>query len=213
MKATPNLLTALLTGLNVENDRFSFSCAWENSPERLARPLRRQRFGRSNLYRNRGDGTFEAISDAAAVNDPGAGMSACWCDFDNDGKQDIYVANMWSAAGQRISEQEIFHQKDPQEIQSLYRRHSRGNSLYKNSGNAHFQNISAPAGVEMGRWAWSSDFWDFDHDGYSDLYIANGYISGGAAPDPAAFSGAKSSAISGLFNPITCLRTRLECYQ
>jgi len=33
----------------------------------------------------------------------------------------------------------------------------------------------------MGRWAWSSDAWDFDHDGYPDLYIANGYISG---PDP-----------------------------
>jgi Flp pilus assembly protein TadD/peroxiredoxin len=32
--------------------------------------------------------------------------------------------------------------------------------------------------VEMGRWAWSSDAWDFDHDGYPDLYIANGYISG-----------------------------------
>jgi tetratricopeptide (TPR) repeat protein len=29
----------------------------------------------------------------------------------------------------------------------------------------------------MGRWAWCSDFWDFDHDGYPDLYIANGYIS------------------------------------
>ena len=30
----------------------------------------------------------------------------------------------------------------------------------------------------MGRWAWCSDSFDFDHDGYSDLYIANGYISG-----------------------------------
>ena len=30
----------------------------------------------------------------------------------------------------------------------------------------------------MGRWAWCSDAWDFDHDGFSDLYIANGYISG-----------------------------------
>jgi Flp pilus assembly protein TadD/peroxiredoxin len=176
------------SGLNVENDRFSFSCAWGDLDSNGWPDLYvANDFGRSNLYRNRGDGTFEAISDAAAVNDPGAGMSACWCDFDNDGKQDVYVANMWSAAGQRISEQEIFHQKDPQEIQSLYRRHSRGNSLYKNSGNAHFQNISAPAGVEMGRWAWSSDFWDFDHDGYSDLYIANGYISGGAAPDLGSF--------------------------
>ena len=39
----------------------------------------------------------------------------------------------------------------------------------------------------MGRWAWSSDAWDFDHDGYSDLYIANGYISGSAAPELSSF--------------------------
>ena len=30
----------------------------------------------------------------------------------------------------------------------------------------------------MGRWSWSSDFWDIDHDGYADLYVANGYLSG-----------------------------------
>src|SRR2546430_2992293 len=30
----------------------------------------------------------------------------------------------------------------------------------------------------MGRWAWSSDSWDFDHDGFADIYVANGYISG-----------------------------------
>ena len=39
----------------------------------------------------------------------------------------------------------------------------------------------------MGRWAWSSDAWDFDHDGYPDLYIANGYISGADARDLASF--------------------------
>ena len=108
-------------------------------------------------------------------------MSACWFDFDNDGNQDIYVANMWSAAGQRVSEQEIFHEKDPENIRALYRRHARGNSLYRNQGSGKFQNVSEQAGAGMGRWAWSSDAWDFDHDGYSDLYIANGYISG---PDP-----------------------------
>jgi len=42
------------------------------------------------------------------------------------------------------------------------------NSLYKNTGNGRFENVSKLAGVEMGRWAWSSDAWDFDHDGFSD---------------------------------------------
>jgi Flp pilus assembly protein TadD/peroxiredoxin len=169
-------------GLNVENDRYSFACAWgdlngDGSPDLYVA----NDFGRSNLYRNNGNGTFTAISSEAGVEDAGAGMSAAWFDFDNDGNQDIYVANMWSAAGQRLSEQKIFHEGDPENIRALYRRHARGNSLYQNQGNGKFQNISDRAGVEMGRWAWSSDAWDFDHDGYPDLYIANGYISG---PDP-----------------------------
>ena len=169
-------------GLNVDNNRYSFACAWgdinsDGNPDLYVA----NDFGRSNLYRNNGDGTFSTISSGAGVEDAGAGMSACWCDFDNDGNQDIYVANMWSAAGQRVSEQAIFHEKNPEDVRALYRRHARGNSLYRNQGNGKFQNIGEQAGAEMGRWAWSSDAWDFDHDGYSDLYIANGYISG---PDP-----------------------------
>ncbi len=104
-------------------------------------------------------------------------MSACWSDFDNDGRQDIYVANMWSSAGQRVSTQKQFQSNTPEDIRALYRRHARGNSLYRNQGNGKFQNICQEAGVEMGRWSWCSDFWDLDHDGYPDLYVANGYIS------------------------------------
>jgi tetratricopeptide (TPR) repeat protein len=105
-------------------------------------------------------------------------MSATWFDYDTDGKQDVYVSNMWSAAGIRVSEQKPFHQSDPENIRALYRQHARGNSLYQNLGNGKFKNVSTQAGIEMGRWAWASDAWDFDHDGYPDLYIANGYISG-----------------------------------
>jgi len=176
------------SGLGAENDRFSFACAWGDINSNGWPDLYvANDFGRSNLYRNRGDGTFEAISDFAGVNDPGAGMSACWADFDNDGRQDIYVSNMWSAAGQRVSEQPIFHANDTADIQSHYRRHARGNSFYKNSGNSHFKNVGDEAGVQMGRWAWSSDAWDFDHDGYSDLYVANGYISGPDTRDLGSF--------------------------
>jgi tetratricopeptide (TPR) repeat protein len=177
-----------VAGLNVENDRYSFACAWGDygSDGRLSLYVAND-FGRNNLYRNNGDGSFTAVSGEAQVNDVGAGMSAAWFDFDNDGRQDIYVANMWSAAGLRVSQQEKFHEKEPEDTRALYRQHARGNSLYQNLGNGKFQNVSSQAGVEMGRWAWCSDAWDFDHDGYSDLYIANGYISGADTRDLGSF--------------------------
>lgn len=169
-------------GLNVDNNRYSFACAWgESTSSGLPDLYVANDFGRNNLYRNNGDGTFAAVSSSANVEDVGAGMSACWSDFNNDGNQDIYVANMWSAAGQRVSMQSRFQQEAPKEIRALYQRHARGNALYRNLGNGTFQNVSEQAGVEMGRWAWCSDLWDFDHDGYPDLYVANGYIT---APEP-----------------------------
>jgi Flp pilus assembly protein TadD/peroxiredoxin len=166
-------------GLSVDNDRYSFASAWgDYNPDGSPDLYVANDFGRNNLYRNNGDGTFTCVSAEAGVEDVGAGMSACWFDFDNDGKLDIYSAAMWNAAGMRVSEQKCFHENEPESVRALYRRHAGGNSLYRNQGNGKFQNVSSQAGVEMGRWAWCSDAWDFDHDGYSDLYIANGYISG-----------------------------------
>jgi len=165
-------------GLNVDNDRFSFACAWgDYNSDGFPDLYVANDFGRNNLYRNNGDGTFACVSAEAGVEDVGAGMSASWFDFDNDGKPDLYSAAMWAGAGLRVSQHERFHEKDPENIRALYRQHARGNSLYRNLGNGKFQNASSAAGVDMGRWAWCSDAWDFDHDGFSDLYIANGYIS------------------------------------
>ena len=99
-------------GLNADNDRYSFACAWGGSDSNGLPDLYvANDFGRSNLYRNNGDGSFTAVSSQAHVDDVGAGMSACWSDFDNDGSQDIYVADMWSAAGQRVSGQKAISAK------------------------------------------------------------------------------------------------------
>jgi len=184
-------------GLNVDNNRYSFACAWgESMSEGLPDLYVANDFGRNNLYRNKGDGTFASASSFAHVEDVGAGMSACWLDFNNDGHQDIYVANMWSSAGQRVSMQKGFQENAPEEIRALYRRHARGNALYKNEGNGEFRNVSQQAGVEMGRWAWCSDLWDFDHDGYPDLYVANGYIS---APERGPEEGPGRSDLGSFF--------------
>ncbi len=176
------------SGLNQNNTRYSFCCGWGNA---AADGSNRELwpdlyvvndFGRKNLYRNNGDGTFTDIAPQAGVEDIGAGMSVSWLDYDNDGAQDIYVANMWTAAGERISTQDIFKKSSSKEVRALYQKHAMGNSLLRNKG-AAFEDTTNYAGVGMGRWAWSSDALDFDHDGFPDLYITNGMVSGPSPQD------------------------------
>ena len=175
-------------GLNVENDRYSFACSWGDvSGDGWPDLYVVNDFGRNVLYRNKGDGTFEAVSREARVDEAGAGMSSCWLDFDNDGKQDIYAAGMWVAAGMRVFDDSHFHPDEPEQIRALYRRHMTGNSLYRNQGDGKFENVGVQAGVEMGRWSWSCDAWDFDNDGFPDLYVANGYASGLEKRDVSSF--------------------------
>jgi tetratricopeptide (TPR) repeat protein len=167
------------TGLDKNNTRFSFCCGWadfdgDGWPDLYVV----NDFGRKNLFKNNGDGTFTDVAKEAGVEDVGAGMSASWQDFDQDGRQDLYVADMWTAAGLRVSMQQIFQQGASEEVRAMYRRHAIGNGLYRNRGDGSFEDAGARSGTLMGRWAWSSDAWDFNHDGFPDLYIANGMISG-----------------------------------
>lgn len=174
------------TSLNQNNTRYSFCCGWSDfNHDGWPDLYVVNDFGRKNLYRNNGDGTFTDIASQAGVEDVGAGMSVCWFDYDNDGAEDLYVADMWTAAGERISMQDIFQKDAPMEPRALYQKHAMGNSLFHNklrNGNA-FQDTTRAAGVGIGRWAWSSDAWDFDHDGFPDLYIVNGMVTGPSRED------------------------------
>ena len=174
------------SGLSRNNTRYSFACGWSDF-DRDGWPdlYVVNDFGRKNLYRNNGNGTFTDIAPRTEVEDIGAGMSVCWFDYDNDGADDLYVANMWTAAGERITMQDIFKPNAPGKTRALYHQHAMGNSLFRNpaaSGSA-FEDKTVAAGVGIGRWAWSSDAWDFDHDGLPDLYIANGMVTGPARED------------------------------
>ena len=176
------------SGMDQNSNRFGFACSWvdynhDGWPDLYVA----NDFGRKNLYRNNGDGTFTDVAREAGVEDVGAGMSVCWFDYDNDGKQDLYVTDMWSAAGKRVSTQEAFVKEAPEEVRVLLRKHADGNSLFHNQGDGRFSDAGASGGVQMGRWSWSGDAWDFDHDGYPDLYISNGMISGPKRRDLSSF--------------------------
>ena len=171
------------SGLSQNNTRYSFCCGWSDY-DRDGWPdlYVVNDFGRKNLYRNNGDGTFTDVAAQTAAEDIGAGMSVSWLDYDNDGAPDLYVGNMWTAAGERVSRQEIFKKDSPKDVRSLYQKHAMGNSLLHNHG-AAFEDTTNASGIGMGRWAWSSDTFDFDHDGFPDLYVANGMVSGHSRHD------------------------------
>ncbi|MDA1190660.1 MAG: CRTAC1 family protein [Candidatus Poribacteria bacterium] len=95
------------------------------------------------LYRNNGDGTFTDVTAQAGVGDTGYGFSCAVADFDNDGWQDLYVANYGA------------------------------NVLYRNNGDGTFTDITAQSGVGDTRWAAAAAFADPDRDGDLDLFVAN----------------------------------------
>ncbi len=96
------------TGINENNDRFSFAPAWcdfdgDGWPDLYVA----NDFGRGNLYRNR-NGQFRDEAAKAGLDGAGPGMSAAWFDYDGDGRPDLYVSDMWTAAGQRVTRDAAF---------------------------------------------------------------------------------------------------------
>ncbi len=99
--------------------------------------------GSNALFRNRGDGTFENVTERAGVADRERwGSGAFAADYDGDGWTDLLVTNFGP------------------------------NSLFRNRGDGTFENVAARAGIECPGWNTGAAFFDADGDGDLDLYIA-----------------------------------------
>ncbi|HJN65633.1 MAG TPA: VCBS repeat-containing protein [Pirellulales bacterium] len=165
-------------GLDMNNARFSFMGSWDDYDNDGDQDLYvANDYGRDNLYRNDG-GHFVDVAEQAGAEDAASGMSVSWGDYDRDGWMDAYISNMWSSAGKRVSSQPQFKKNASPDVKRRLQRFARGNTLLHNDQNGGFRDQSANAGVEMGRWAWGSLFADINNDGWSDLLIGNGYITG-----------------------------------
>jgi hypothetical protein len=101
--------------------------------------------GPNALYKNKGDGTFVDVAEPAGV---GLGDRICvgatFADYDNDGRQDLYVT---STRG--------------------------GNVLFHNEGNGTFQNATEKAGLTLVAHSQTATFFDYDNDGSLDLFVTN----------------------------------------
>lgn len=171
-------------GLDQNNDRWSLSAAWEDFDNDGDQDLYvANDFGRNNLYRNDeglfpGERRFVDVAGELAAEDLSPGMSANWGDCNNDGRMDLYISNMFSGAGNRITFQDRFMPEADSSIRQQFQRHARGNSLLLNQGGGKpFQDATSEAGVGVGRWAWSSTFADLNNDTFSDILVANGYVT------------------------------------
>ena len=170
-------------GLAANNQRFSYAAAWEDFDNDGDQDLYvANDFGRNNLYQNTA-GRFTDVAGRAGVEDVGSGMSVAWSDYNGDGWMDLYVGNMFSAAGSRITYQRRFAAAFNSSALSTVRRLARGNTMFRNAGDGTMQDVSAEAGVALGRWAWSSNFVDINNDGLEDLIVANGFVTGGTDVD------------------------------
>jgi len=130
-------------------------------------------FSENFLFENDGAGNFTDATARTGVADIGFGMGSDWGDYDNDGKLDLYVANMYSKAGQRIT-------KQVSNLNPRFAQMARGNSLFKNMGES-FERVSgleAPEVlVEAAGWGWGSQFVDFDNDSWLDIYTLSGFYT------------------------------------
>jgi hypothetical protein len=112
-------------------------------------------FGTDRFFVNKGDGTFTDRTEQAIGIDTKKGMNADWADFDGDGLFDVFVTN----------------------ITDDYMRE--GNFLWKNDGDLTFTDVSRETGTHDTGWGWGGRFFDYDHDGWLDLYVTNGWVSAG----------------------------------
>ena len=127
-----------------------------------------------HLFRNDGTDGFADVTAEAGTTAFGFAMGATWGDYDNDGKQDLYVTNMFSKAGQRITSQ-------VEGLNADYAESATGNYLYHQKDDGKFDLVSGlkpPAMlVAKAGWGWGGQFADFNNDGWLDIYSNNGYFT------------------------------------
>jgi hypothetical protein len=164
------------SGMSLGRKHISWAAAWgDYNSDGFPDLYVANDFGANTLFTNHKDGTFSEDAAKLGVEDRGNGMGASWADYDNDGVLDLYVSNMHSYAGERITHTPIDYLTPAQA--DLARKFSKGNSLFRGLPGGTFKEVTPQVAVAEAGWAWGHLFFDYDNDGDQDLYVVNGYFS------------------------------------
>ena len=200
-------LTGIVGGLNMvqadyDNDGYPdvlvLRGAWFGEQGRLP----------NSLLHNRGDNTFEDVTETAGMLSFHPTQTASWGDYDNDGRLDLFIGNETTpnSPRERYHPCELYHNEgngkfsevakenglavvgfvkgvawadiDNDGDQDLYlSRFTESNLLFRNdgsdgSGHWRFTEIGRQAGVEQPLRSFPTWFFDYDNDGFEDLFVA-----------------------------------------
>jgi hypothetical protein len=118
------------------------------------------RFNAPNLlYINQGDGTFKEMAHAYGLDVKDASVMAAFCDYDRDGWLDVFILTNL--------------------LDSVEHPNGQRSYLFHNNKDGTFTNVTDRAGISGEGQGHSATWWDYDNDGWPDLYVANDF----AAPD------------------------------
>lgn len=98
----------------------------------------------SKLFRNLGEGRFEDITDKAGIRVNAFTKGVAWGDYDNDSLPDLYVSNYGEL-----------------------------NQFYRNNGDGTFTEMAAKLGIDRPVMSFPTWFFDYDNDGWQDLFVAS----------------------------------------
>lgn len=156
----------------------------------------------NQLYLNRGDATFEEKAAAFGLDYVSASHMPTFCDYDRDGDLDLYLlTNRFHSPTGKPKSEDVLRFKivdgvgrisfDPPEVGNYFAPYQAGSRddgrpvfkiqkvaqpdvLFRNDG-GRFTNVSREAGIAGTGFGLSATWWDFNQDGWPDLWVGNDF--------------------------------------
>jgi hypothetical protein len=126
--------------------------------------------GGNVLFHNRGDGTFENVTAKAGVSHVGHSQTPVFFDYDNDGDLDLYLTNTahWTTDSFDFAGGNYEGKASLGDLMTSPREF---NILYRNNGDGTFTDVTGEAGLRGRGWAGDVAVFDYDEDGFPDLFV------------------------------------------
>lgn len=130
------------------------------------------------LYINQGDGTFSNEINKAIGHTSLYTMGVDAADINRDGRLDLISLDMLPEDNAR---QKLLFTPENYEHYNLFLNAGLGHQLMRNmlqlnNGDGTFSEIGQLAGISATDWSWAPLFADFDNDGFTDLFVSNGFL-------------------------------------